>query len=122
MELNEQQKKGLDIAVKRYRDKKPYTILAGPAGTGKTFTVKYIIKELGLDPEKDVAYCAYTGRAAQVLRNHGNPGAMTTHKLLYKSREMPMGRICTLHGRRLSKTTSSLCAMRLVCFQRAFGS
>lgn len=91
MELNEQQKKGLDIAVKRYRDKKPYTILAGPAGTGKTFTVKYIIKELGLDPEKDVAYCAYTGRAAQVLRNHGNPGAMTTHKLLYKSREMPNG-------------------------------
>ncbi len=91
MELNEQQKKGLDIAVKRYRDKEPYTILAGPAGTGKTFTVKYIIETLGLNPEKDVAYCAYTGRAAQVLRNHGNPGAMTTHKLLYKSREMPNG-------------------------------
>lgn len=32
-----------------------------------------------------MAYIAYTGKAAQVLRNKGNPGAMTAHRLLYKS-------------------------------------
>lgn len=32
-----------------------------------------------------MAYVAYTGKAAQVLKNHGCPNATTAHKLLYKS-------------------------------------
>lgn len=55
-------------------------------GTGKSTLVQFIIKELGLK-EEDVAYCAYTGRAAQVLRNKNCPEAMTTHRLLFNSKE-----------------------------------
>ncbi len=90
MELNEKQKEGLKIAVSRYREKKPYTIIAGFAGTGKSTLVQFIIQELGLK-EEDVAYCAYTGRAAQVLRNKNCPDAMTTHRLLFYSKEKADG-------------------------------
>lgn len=90
MELNEKQKEGLKIAVKRYREKRQFTIIAGYAGTGKSTLVQFIIKELGLR-DIDVAYCAYTGRAAQVLRNKNCPNAMTTHRLLFYSKEKPDG-------------------------------
>ena len=49
--------------------------------------VKFIISALGVNPETDVAYIAYTGKAAEVLRMKGCPNAMTAHKLLYNSRE-----------------------------------
>ena len=54
------------------------------AGTGKSTLIKFIISALDIDPER-VAYIAYTGKAAQVLRNKGCPTAMTAHRLLYKS-------------------------------------
>lgn len=60
------------------------------AGTGKSTLVQFIIGELGLNDE-DVAYCAYTGRAAQVLRNKNCPNAMTTHRLLFYSKEKADG-------------------------------
>lgn len=53
--------------------------------THNTYLVKYIIAELGLSPEQ-VTYAAYTGRAAQVLKNYGCPNAITLHKLLYAPR------------------------------------
>lgn len=59
-------------------------------GTGKSTLVQFIIKELGLNKD-EVAYCAYTGRAAQVLRNKNCPNAMTTHKLLFYSKEKEDG-------------------------------
>lgn len=90
MELNEKQKEGLKIAVTRYRGHKPFTIIAGYAGVGKSTLVQFIIKELGLKDD-EVAYCAYTGRAAQVLRNKNCPNAMTTHKLLFYSKEQSDG-------------------------------
>lgn len=50
--------------------------------THNTYLVKHIIAALGLYPEQ-VTYAAYTGRAAQVLKNYGCPNAITLHKLLY---------------------------------------
>ena len=43
-----------------------------------------------MHPE-EVCYVAYTGKAAQVLRQKGCPNAVTAHKLLYKAKPMPNG-------------------------------
>ncbi len=84
MELNRKQEEGLRIAVERYKLGEPYTVIAGYAGTGKSTLIQFIVSALNLDPDR-VAYIAYTGKAAQVLRNKGCPNAMTAHRLLYKS-------------------------------------
>lgn len=62
------------------------------AGSGKSTLVKFIIEALQLDPENDVAYVAFTGKAASVLRQKGNPNACTAHKLLYYSSRLPNGK------------------------------
>lgn len=84
MELTNKQEQGLRIAIERYKAHEPYTVIAGYAGTGKSTLIKFIVTALNIDPER-VAYIAYTGKAAQVLRNKGCPNAMTAHRLLYKS-------------------------------------
>ena len=84
MELTRKQEEGLRIAVERYHQNEPYTVISGYAGTGKSTLIKFIISALDINPER-VAYIAYTGKAAQVLRNKGCPTAMTAHRLLYKS-------------------------------------
>ena len=73
MTLTDKQNKGLKIAISRYKNKEKYTCISGFAGTGKSTLVQYIIKELNI-PEKYIAYVAYTGRAALVLKNKGCPG------------------------------------------------
>ena len=60
------------------------------AGTGKTTLVQYIIEALNI-PKDKVAYIAYTGRAALVLKNKGCENAITAHKLLYHAKEKPDG-------------------------------
>ena len=90
MELTVAQQKGLKIALKRYADGERYTTIAGYAGTGKSTLVKFIIEALNVEPSK-VAYAAYTGKAAEVLRKKGNPNAMTLHRLLYDSIPKPGG-------------------------------
>lgn len=52
--------------------------LFGYAGTGKTTTITAAVDKLGLK----VAYIAYTGKAASVMRNNGVP-AETLHSLIY---------------------------------------
>lgn len=54
--------------------------------------VKYIIAALDVNPETEVAYVAYTGKAAEVLRHKGCANATTAHKLLYKAKMMPNGK------------------------------
>ena len=90
MELTEGQKKGLEIACERYKKHESYTVICGYAGTGKSTLVQFIISALKISPD-DVAYIAYTGRAALILRNKGCGTAMTAHRLLYKSEEQPDG-------------------------------
>lgn len=84
MELTRKQEQGLKIAIDRYNNGEAYTVISGYAGTGKSTLIKFIISALDIDPER-VGYIAYTGKAAQVLRNKGCPTAMTAHRLLYKS-------------------------------------
>ena len=84
MILTAKQEEGLKIAVERYNNHEPYTVIAGYAGVGKSTLIRFIIAALNLDPHF-VTYIAYTGKAAQVLRNKGCPNAMTAHRLLYKS-------------------------------------
>ena len=89
--LTSKQQLGLKIAIERYKNKEPYTCIAGFAGTGKSTLIKFIVEALGLDVEKDVAYCAFTGKAATVLQQKGCQNATTIHKLLYKAKPMPNG-------------------------------
>lgn len=91
MILTDKQEKGLQIAVQRYMEHKPWTCIAGYAGTGKSTLIKFIISALGINPELEVCYVAFTGKAATVLQQKGCPNATTAHKLLYQSRPMPNG-------------------------------
>lgn len=75
-----------DIAIKEvdrwFKSKnpsKPFYYLAGFAGTGKTSLAKYFAQHIN----GDVLYCAYTGKAALVMRKNGCQGASTIHSLLY---------------------------------------
>ena len=84
MELTKKQEEGLKIALDRYKNNEKYTTIAGYAGTGKSTLVKFIIAALDVEESK-VAYAAYTGKAAEVLRRKGNQNTMTLHRLLYDS-------------------------------------
>ena len=90
MILTTKQEEGLKIAVARYKAHEAYTTISGYAGTGKSTLIKFIIAALGLEPEQ-VCYVAYTGKAAQVLKQKGCPNPYTAHKLLYKAKPMPNG-------------------------------
>ena len=57
--------------------------LFGYAGTGKTT----LAKTLAEDVAGDVAFGAYTGKAALVLRSKGCRDASTIHSLIYRTRE-----------------------------------
>lgn len=90
MVLTNGQEKGLKIAVERYKNREPYTVIAGYAGTGKSTLVSHIVDALNISPG-DVCYVAFTGKASLVLREKGCSNAMTAHKLLYHSKEKPDG-------------------------------
>lgn len=84
MILTRKQEEALRICVDRFRHNEPYTCVSGYAGSGKSTCIKFIIAALGLAPE-EVAYVAFTGKAAKVLRDKGCDNAMTAHRLLYQS-------------------------------------
>ena len=86
MELTAKQLEGLEIAVRRYKERKSYTCIAGYAGTGKSTLISFIIDALGVDKDNEVCYVAYTGKAATVLRSKGCANAVTAHRLLYHAR------------------------------------
>ena len=92
MELNDKQKQGLDIAVDRYKRKERYTVISGYAGTGKSTLVKFIVAALpNINPDEDVIYTSFTGKATQVLQKKGNKNVSTLHKLLFESIPKPDG-------------------------------
>lgn len=70
--------------------------ISGRAGTGKTTTVKYILQEMGLDPQHDVLFVAFTGKAASQLSKQNVP-AITCHSAFYEYKKeydrLPNGRI-----------------------------
>ena len=91
MELTKKQQEGLNIAVARFNEREAWTTISGYAGTGKSTLVKFIIAALNIDPA-DVCYIAFTGKAATVLQQKGCPTAVTAHKLLYRSKQLPNGK------------------------------
>lgn len=90
MILTNGQEKGLKIAVERYKNGEPYTVIAGYAGAGKSTLVSHIVDALNISP-LSVCYIAFTGKASLVLREKGCENSMTAHKLLYHSKEKPDG-------------------------------
>lgn len=90
MILTAKQEEGLKLAVARFKAHEPYTTIAGYAGTGKSTLVRFIISALDLK-SSEVCYIAYTGKAAQVLKQKGCQNPVTAHKLLYKAQPMPNG-------------------------------
>lgn len=92
MELTEKQQDGLDLAVDRYINEERYTVISGYAGTGKSTLVKYIIAALpDIDPDEDVVFTSFTGKATQVLQKKGNKNVSTLHKLLFENIPKPDG-------------------------------
>lgn len=82
MILTEEQEKAIDLIVKRFKQRKKYTVISGRAGSGKSVTIKYALEALGIN-EDFACYCAYTGKACQVLIDRGVKNVVTAHKLLY---------------------------------------
>ena len=94
MILTAKQEEGLKVAIKKYLDKEKCVVISGYAGTGKSTLVKFIIEALadyGINPDKDVVYATFTGKAAQVLLSKGNKNVITLHKLLYEYKPKPDG-------------------------------
>ena len=90
MILTKRQEEGLEIAVARHRAGEKYTVIAGYAGTGKSTLVRFIIDALGVEEDK-VCFCAFTGKAAEVLKKKGNKNVATLHRLLYDHVPLPAG-------------------------------
>ena len=83
-ELSEEQKNAIEY-IEKIWNKQPITVLTGYAGTGKSSTITALISRLGLK-KSEVAYCAYTGCAAMVLKRKGIQ-AQTIHHLIYNTRK-----------------------------------
>lgn len=62
-------------------DKNDYQTLGGYAGTGKTVCVGVLTE---VEKLSGFAVCAYTGKAANVLRRRGVSNASTIHSLIYR--------------------------------------
>ena len=94
MILTRKQEEGLKLCIKKFKNKEKYCIISGYAGTGKSTLVKFIIEALadyGIDPDEDVVYSTFTGKAAQVLLAKGNKEVSTLHRLLYEHYPRPDG-------------------------------
>ena len=92
MILTKKQEQGLELCIEKYIKGEKCCIISGYAGAGKSTLVKVIIQNLpNIDPEKDVTYACFTGKAAQVLLKKGNKNVTTLHKLLYESIPKPDG-------------------------------
>jgi exodeoxyribonuclease-5 len=81
-------------AVERIQDwfhhgTQPHFTLGGYAGTGKSTVVHHILDRLSLPPA-NVALCAFTAKAARVLKAKTRPfEASTIHRLIYTYRTTP---------------------------------
>jgi exodeoxyribonuclease-5 len=85
-QLTDDQTSAIRAAVNWYKNQRKVQQvfqINGLAGTGKTSIIPYIIDDLGLDPEHDVVFGTYTGKAALVLRKKGIP-CRTIHSLIYE--------------------------------------
>ena len=83
MSLSPQQDDALRAVSRWLKSGRPQLFrLFGYAGTGKTTLARRIAEEV----EGDVLFAAFTGKAAQVMRNKGCVNARTIHSLIYRPR------------------------------------
>lgn len=68
--------------------------LAGYAGTGKTTLAKHIAAQ----SNGTTLFCAFTGKAAHVMRRSGCPNAATIHSLIYNTFEKSRSRLKELQS------------------------
>lgn len=87
MTLTKLQEQGLKIAIERFKNKEKYTVIAGLAGSGKTYLTKKIIEALNLKDE-EIIVGSFTGKAAFKLQEVGFSEAKTLHKLRYNTRKV----------------------------------
>jgi ATP-dependent exoDNAse (exonuclease V) alpha subunit len=80
MQLSPDQEKAIH-QIKEWLESGDQTLtMGGYAGTGKTTIISYMLKHWS---KMDIAVCAFTGKAASVLRGKGVHHAITMHKLIY---------------------------------------
>ncbi|MDU2063764.1 MAG: AAA family ATPase [Sporomusaceae bacterium] len=80
--LNRMQQAGFERAKKWWSDGNEQIFkIAGYAGTGKTYLSSIIAEDLA---DTNIAFCAYTGKAALVMQQRGMP-ATTIHQLIYNT-------------------------------------
>lgn len=82
MNLSEQQTKAFDAIMMWFRSPAKRFVLAGYAGAGKTTLARYIEEAIG-----GTIFCAYTGKAANVLREKGCENVGTIHGFLYQPKK-----------------------------------
>ena len=80
MIITPQQDQALKAVSAWYKDPHgaPFFYLGGYAGTGKTTLAKHFAASIN-----GVSFCAFTGKAALVMRQKGCVGASTIHSLIY---------------------------------------
>lgn len=81
MELSQEQTDAFDAVMAFHKTEIQEFVLDGYAGTGKTTLAKYLADAFGPD---NVSFCAFTGKAANVLREKGCADANTLHSNLYQ--------------------------------------
>lgn len=87
MHLTKEQKHIVECLTKGVRNEKIQT-LGGYAGTGKTTVAQKVYEAL-----PNFAVCAFTGKAANVLRKKGVDDASTIHSLIYEPLAQPDGTV-----------------------------
>lgn len=96
IEFNKQQlnaiKKAKDWYMNKKSNKQIFEI-SGIGGSGKSFCVYHIIKELGLSHD-EVLFMAYVGKATLALSLKGN-NAQTIHSTIYDINDVP---VCDKNG------------------------
>lgn len=81
MQLNEKQQLAVNRATDWYAKQNTQIFkMAGYAGTGKTTVATTIARTL--ESDENTLYCAFTGKAACVMRQKGMPG-QTIHSAIY---------------------------------------
>jgi exodeoxyribonuclease-5 len=86
---SDQQWEAIRAIVAWYTDPaaKQVFYLAGYAGTGKSTVYQFVREELAHHGAHQIVTCAYTGKAAHVLRKKGTSSAMTIHGAIYSVEE-----------------------------------
>jgi exodeoxyribonuclease-5 len=97
MNWSGQQVQALDKVGSWIKSKsKPFFMLAGYAGTGKTTIARHLVESV----QGAVYFAAYTGKAAYVLTKSGCTNVSTIHKLIYLPKDKCKVRLKELEAER----------------------